>query len=181
MDTPLFWKELTRVADLGRYRELVIGTLFIGTTKIASGRLLVGVSLLVEVRQRFVRETTRENEFGKGSGFYLLSVQGSAEGIFAVVITTAHEALACPEGNADLFNGLWEVNYGRKSSVLCWCWPFQVCVLSACVSSEHHEGWKSVSTFKVQFGAGGSGRSDVLACIWEWAASSKAIYRPYIA
>eukprot|EP00983_Pelagomonas_calceolata_P025428 798883-Pelagomonas_calceolata.AAC.1 len=62
MDVPLFWKELTKITDLGRrwsgcagaecslfpprppllpnkYRELVFGNLFIGTTKIASGRL----------------------------------------------------------------------------------------------------------------------------------------------
>eukprot|EP00983_Pelagomonas_calceolata_P058830 1145648-Pelagomonas_calceolata.AAC.1 len=62
MDVPLFWKELTRVEDLGSswsgcgslfplrpplllngYREFVLGTLFIGTIKVASGRL--GVSL----------------------------------------------------------------------------------------------------------------------------------------
>eukprot|EP00983_Pelagomonas_calceolata_P030175 945694-Pelagomonas_calceolata.AAC.1 len=73
MDVPLSWKELTRMTSLGSgwsgcgwrecslspprppqllngYRELVIGALFLGTTKIASGRL---------------------------EGFYLLSVLGS--------------------------------------------------------------------------------------------------------
>eukprot|EP00983_Pelagomonas_calceolata_P122488 1160913-Pelagomonas_calceolata.AAC.8 len=39
VDVPLFWKELTRVTGLGRYREFVLGTHFIGTTNIASGRL----------------------------------------------------------------------------------------------------------------------------------------------
>eukprot|EP00983_Pelagomonas_calceolata_P020079 633409-Pelagomonas_calceolata.AAC.2 len=62
MDVPLFWKEMTRMTDLegggeavagaecflfpprhplllNGYREWVLGTIFIGTTKMASGRL----------------------------------------------------------------------------------------------------------------------------------------------
>eukprot|EP00983_Pelagomonas_calceolata_P011407 367565-Pelagomonas_calceolata.AAC.1 len=60
MDVPPFWKELTR-------REWVIGTLFVETTKIASGRLEASLCLSGKRRGKCIWE-----------GFYLLSVQGSA-------------------------------------------------------------------------------------------------------